>query len=269
MIGVRVGVVAGPSVGVGIGISADELSPPSGGGMGTVTRDSTSLKYVPASSAEWATVMTTAGIGSGGPSLLWLCQEASGNLNDSIGAFTGTVSGTPLSYQQVVAGWTRVGVSGGDAGTGLADNTSASLPDPATAATLTLSYAIVSATPAAVRQVDVIGTANIATTRVNTTPRLQAVSGGNVATGGVSNPTGAVRPFVLLDDAVAVRTVGYTDQEKLPTTRAATTGKRTRLAFDFPGTVVYRAQFHGAAAQLTDAQIKTLLQTLGWAIPWT
>jgi hypothetical protein len=212
--------------------------------------------------------MLVAGIGSGGPGLLWLCQDASGNLADSIDSLPGTVSGAPISYQQAIAGWSRFGISGGDAGTAIADSSSASLPDPATAATLIISYAIVTAAPAAIRQVDLIGTANVATTRISTTPRFQGVSGGSVITG-ASDPTGSVRPYVLLDDPVAARSATYTDQEKLVPTRAATTGKRSRFNLSFAGSLLYRVQFNGSAAQLTDAQIKTLLQTLGWTIPWT
>jgi hypothetical protein len=267
-IGPRIGPAIGPRIGPAIGVSSDPISAGAGGSLALVTRDAASGKYTPASAAEWAQVMAVAGIASGGPSFLWLCQEASGNLADSIDTGPATVSGTPINYQQAVAGWTRLAVTGGDAGTGLADSSSASLPDPSTQATLVLSYAIITATPAAIRQIDVIGTANVATVRVNTTPRLQMVSGGSVITG-TSDPTGAVRPFVLLDDPTGSRSVGYSDQEKLTATRAATTGKRSRMAFDFAGGFLYRAEFAGSAAQLNDAQVKTLLQTLGWTIPWS
>lgn len=267
MIGPRVGAVAGMRAGVAVGVSADQLTAPSGS-LATVTRDATSLKYVPASLAEWNQVMAVAGIGSGGPGLLWLCQDVSGNLADSIDSLPGTVSGTPILYQQPVTGWTRLGITGADAGTAIADSSSASLPDPATAATMIISYAVITVAPVAVRQIDLIGTANVGTNRVSTTPRFQGVSGGSAITGAV-DPTGAVRPFVFIDDPIAARCAAYTDQEKLVPTRAATTGKRSRFNFGFVGSLLYRAQFNGASAQLTDAQIKTLLQTLGWTIAWT
>jgi hypothetical protein len=267
MIGPRVGPVAGMRAGNAVGVSSDQIAAP-GGSLAAVTRDATSGKYVPASLSEWNQVMAVAGIGSGGPGLLWLCQDASGNLADSIDSLPGTVSGTPILYQQPITGWSRLGVTGADAGTAIADSSSASLPDPATAATLIISYAIIVTAPVAIRNIDVMGTANIGTTRVSTTPRFQAVSGGSVVTGTL-DPTGAVRPFVYIDDPIAARCAAYTDQEKLVPTRAATTGKRSRFNFGFVGSLLYRTQFNGAAAQLTDAQIKTLLQTLGWTIPWT
>jgi hypothetical protein len=267
MIGPRIGPAIGPRVGPAVGVSADPLS---GGGASLVgvSRDATSNKYVPANASEWSQVMAVAGISSGGPSLLWLCQEASGNLADSIDSLPGTVSGTPITYQQAIAGWSRFGITGGDGGTAIADSSSATLPDPTTAATLVISYVICTATPAVLRQVDLIGTANVATTRINTTPRFQGVSGGSAITGAV-DPTGAVRPFVLLDDPIAARSACYTDQEKLVPTRAATTGKRSRFNFSFAGSLLYRVQFNASAAQLSDAQVKTLLQTLGWSIAWT
>ena len=52
----------------------------------TVTRDAASSKYTPASAAEWAELLSGSGLGA--PSSLWLCQESSGTLADSIGSRT-------------------------------------------------------------------------------------------------------------------------------------------------------------------------------------
>ena len=268
MIGPRIGVVVGPRIGVAVGVSEDEIG---GGGadpLAGVTRDATSNKYAPANATEWAAVLAVAGISSGGPSLLWNCQEASGNLADSIGTFTGTVTGTPIAYQQAVAGWSRFGISGGEAGTAVVESTAGTLPNPVTQAVLLLSYATITATPAATRVMQVTGNANQTIARFNTTPRLQGVSGGNVATGTVS-PVGGVRPYVTLYDVTNNRVLVASDQEKLAPVRAAMTGQRHRLAFDFVGSILYHAAFFAAAAELSDAQVKTLLQTLGFTIPWS
>lgn len=246
--------------------SGSQATPAPASPMAGVTRDATSGIYCPANAAEWSTVMAAAGISSGGPSLLYLLQEASSNVADSIGAFTGTV--TAASYQQPVTGWSRKAITGIDGGAGLIDNLSASLPDPSTTSMLMLSYAIVSAAPAAIRNVQSLATTNLATSRVNTTPCAQGVSGASVVTG-TSNPTGAVRPWVLEYDKTNSAVTVYTDQEKLSPTFTAASGQRHRLHLDFAGGFLYHVAFFGPAAELTDAQVKTLLQTLGWAIPWS
>lgn len=250
----------GPRIGIKFGlVDTDPLA--------GVSRDATSSKLTPASSTEWSATLAAAGISSGGPSLLWLCQEASGNLADSIGSFTGTVSGAPLTYQQAISGWSRFGITGGDAGTAVAENTAAGLPDPASASMLMLSYFIVSATPGGTRVAHVTGNANQTIQRFNTTPRMQGVSGGNVATGTV-NPTGAVRPYILQYDFTNNLVAVSSDQEILNPTRAAMTGKRHRFSWNFPGSLLYLATFFNAAAELTTAQKRTLLQTMGWSIAW-
>jgi hypothetical protein len=236
--------------------------------MAGVDSDAAAGKFVPSNLAQWNTTMAAASIGSGSPSLLWLCQEPSGNLTDTIGGLTGTVTGTPITYNSPVAGWTRTGILGGDAGTAVVETTAAGLPDPPTQSVLLLTYARLNATPAATRVMQVTGNANQTIIRFSTTPRMQGVSGGNVVTGTVS-PVGAVRPFLLLYDVTNNRVVAASDQEKLVVTRAAMTGKRHRLAFDFDGTILYHAAWFNAAAELSDAQMKTLLQTLNWTIPWT
>lgn len=69
----------------------------------SITRDGPGLVFVPQSSADF----TSLGIST--PASLWLCQEGSGNLADSIGATTLSAFGT-FTYQSAVAGWTRRGV---------------------------------------------------------------------------------------------------------------------------------------------------------------
>src|SRR5262245_47294003 len=90
---------------------------PSSKALSAVSRDATSNILVPANAAEWAQVLASAGISSGGPSALWLFQEASGNPADSVGSFTLTASGTP-TYQAAVSGWTRKAITFADAATG-------------------------------------------------------------------------------------------------------------------------------------------------------
>jgi hypothetical protein len=268
MIGLRVGLTVGSNAGLAVGMSASEIGGgAAGSGLSAVTRDATSLIYTPANATEWAIVMSVAGILSGGPSLCWLMQEASGNLSDSIGTFVGTATGAPLTYRQAVAGWSRLAILGGDAGTGSIVNTDAGLPDTATVSMLIISYVSFTGTPAANRFVQVGGTATFPCSKITPTPRIQGLSSTNTVTG-TANPTG-VRLLETLYDVTNNRVVVSSDQEKLVVTRIAAAGKRYFLLPAFPGGYLYSVGFFGSAAELSDAQRKTLYQTLGWSIPWT
>lgn len=235
--------------------------------MTGVARDATSNIYAPASTAQWMQTMTVAGLGAGAPALCWGCQDASGNLADLIGSNAGVMTGTP-TYQVAVSGWSRLGVVGADAGTAVAASTT--VGNPATVSYLALGYVGITAAPAAVRQIHTVGTGTVTTDRFNlTTAALQAVSGGSLTTGPSSPGFVAVRPQVLLYDVTNNRCLAYSDQDKVVTTRAATTGAKYAINFSFTGAWLYTALFTGAQAELTDAQIKTLLTTLGWSPAWT
>src|SRR5262249_36976404 len=73
----------------------------------SATKDATSDRFVPQSAAEWTSLLSGSGIAS--PDLLWLCQESSGNLADSIGSYTGTTTGSP-TYRNSVTGWSAKSV---------------------------------------------------------------------------------------------------------------------------------------------------------------
>ena len=88
---------------------ASDLSPTAA--PSSIHRDPTSGILVPASPEEWAVVLAHAGIASPPPDAIWQCEEASGDLADSIGEFSptaaqGAVEGIPdVAYQEAVAGW--------------------------------------------------------------------------------------------------------------------------------------------------------------------
>lgn len=74
-----------------------------------VTRDATSNWFVPQTSTEWTNLLAGTGIPS--PTNLWKCQEASGNLADSIGSATLTAHNSGgMTYAQTISGWTRKAV---------------------------------------------------------------------------------------------------------------------------------------------------------------
>lgn len=241
----------------------------------TWTIDATSGIAVPADATEWASFITDSGLSIAAPDALWLMQEASGNLADSIGSFTLAASGSGLSYQQTQSGWSRTGVQTTDGTAGRWQNTAAALPNVATESCLLLVYAnITAAAGASTRSLIEIGTTTDARVRVNTTPRMLSSSGGNLSAAGASSPVGQVRPYVLKVDRTGSVVTGYSDIEKLsPTFNASMTGERLVVGGN-SGSCAAARYLYGAAwflgdAEMSDATVKALLEALGWTIPWT
>jgi RHS repeat-associated protein len=110
-----------------------------------VTRDATSQWFVPQSYTEWTNLL--AGTGIPNPTNLWKCQEASGNLADSIGTATLTATNVGgMAYAQGVTGWTRKAVTLAEA---VASKwaTGSTFCNPATAACSSLIIGSVRTTP--------------------------------------------------------------------------------------------------------------------------
>jgi hypothetical protein len=277
MISPRIGTSIGQRLGLAVGLAADPLRAPDespSGPLASVERVATSGIYCPANAAQWTTLMSVAGLSTGNPSSAWLCQEANGNLADSIGSVTLTANATPL-YQQVVSGWSRrgVGLNGGAAqrfaaaaGVG---------PNPATTSVLWLFYTSITATPGSVlTHISVSNGATNCVMNVTTTPRLRCTCAGvNVA--GTVDPTSAgIMPMALLYDRTNSRVSVFTSQEKIAGTYNSGVvdslkGLGGMAATANTGQCVYGCVFSGAAAELSDAQVKTMLTTLGFTIPWS
>jgi hypothetical protein len=259
----RIGPVVGLS-GLRIGLGEVSAANP----MAGVTQDATSLKYVPANAAEWAQTMEAAGIASGNPFALWLLQEASGSPADSIGAFTLSVNS--FNYQNAVAGWTRKSMDAGDIGSEFYLATgSAALPQLDIESCTVLMYAAITATPAGDRSVVLAGDfrANVTSSNVP-----KANNGTTTATGAQSVTT-AVRPWVIRHNVAASTQAVFTDLEKvIPVFGASSTSKRIFFGGAIERNpdikILYACAFRGAAAEMTDTQLRTLLQTLGWTIGW-
>lgn len=273
MIGLRVGLAVGARVGAAVGISGDELG--FGGALAGVSQDSTSLKYAPANATEWSTTLGVAGIASGNPSSLYLCQEAAGNLADSIGAVPLVVGSTP-SYQQTITGWTRRGVAitattlqTFSVGAGVGAN-------PAATSVAWLLYVATTVAPG--------GNRNVVYPSGSATPvgLDHIVTGGKLmircaaaTTNSLNSYTLAtVYPLLLVYNRTAGSVTMYTDQEVLAGTYSAavTDGTKgigaTQGAGDPSSKFFYMSVFSGGAAEFTTAQARSLLQTLGWTIPW-
>jgi hypothetical protein len=268
MIGIRAGVIVGPRAGIAVGVSSDPDAPDVSTAIPGVTRDSSNLNYYPANAAEWTALMTAAGLATGNPASTWTLQNASGNPADTIGSIT--LTSTMTLYQQSITGLTRKCIRGvdGTANSRLVNSTTA--PNPSLTSTLELAYIDIPVAPAVVRDV-AFGAANY-DLRYNTNGRLRLVSG---ASADLVNIAASTKMWVALQANITAGTTKvFTEQEKFSGTYVLPTSA-TIIAFGGQSTAVaaigyaYAAQFTGTAAELSDAQVKTLLQTLGAAIPWS
>lgn len=266
MIGPRVGLVAGPRVGYATGLGEDELTPTASGIAG-VTRDSQSLVYSPASGAEWTSFMAAAGLATGNPRSAWLLQDAAGNPADVVD--TCPLTATTVSYQQPVTGWSRLAMRFADASAGSVRNSSAQAPNPSLTSTLIGAWVDFGATPAATR--DVMGVTSNALVQMLATGKLQVVGGAATQTANVMGT--ARRPVILRTNITAGTITLATDAEIVAGTFAAP-ASTTLVTFGRvavltpPIGFMYAFQFTGTSAELTDAQLRTLLQTAGWAVAW-
>lgn len=239
-----------------------------------VSKDATSGIRCPAGSAEWTSLMTIAGVATGNPGSLWLDQEASGASADSIGAVTCTMDVALPAYRSAVTGWSRLALRNSD-GTSLQrwfNNSTA--PNPRTTSTLQFSYIeFPAAAPALQRGIMAKGGAGAQDVRLDTTGKIAFVDGATtLSTGVISN---AVHPVLFLTNITNSTSKLFLDTEKITGTfvlpangsivgfGALSTATAAACAY------LYSGEFSGAAAELTDAQVKTLMQTLGWTIPWT
>jgi hypothetical protein len=232
--------------------------------------DATSGKGVPSTAFQWLMVGLT--IDSA-----WLAQEASGNLAGyGPSAFTLTANGTPL-YQQAVTGWTRTASAfnqvaaqrfGAAAGVG---------PNPASTSVLWFGYMVADTLPSAVRGMLNAG-GNVGVGLVNGSGNLRLyVNAVTVDDSTTLPPTdNLVHPIVVKVDNTGSAAVLYTDEAKtVGTYAAATDGTKGFGGGIFSASppalsgVLLGAVASGANAELTDAQIKTILENLHWSPPWS
>lgn len=262
-------------IGSAIGSAADDEGAGSNPFAG-ITQDATALKYAPSSAAEWALFKTAAGLSTNGPSSLWNCQETSSNLADSIGTNPLLTANAPL-YKQTVSGWSRKGVGMGAGGT--QRFTAITVPDILTTSTLVLAYVLMPGVlPGAVRNIVHVGTGATAVSHdLNTVTSSRVKASANI-TVGTSNPaTGVVRPMLIRIDRTNSQNQGYSDLDKISPAFDATAagqmlciGSSASTGFlSMACTYLYVAAWFGADAEMTDAQIKSMLVALGWSIGWT
>jgi hypothetical protein len=232
-------------------------------------RDATSGIRCPSNAYQWTTLLGYT------PTSLWLCQEASGNLTDTIGAQTLTAANTPL-YQQAQAGWTRTALA-------LANATGqrfahATFANSATVSLFVLAYAgYNSATVTAGNHLLVYGGNNDCSVTNGDTANETKVryrEGANITEGANTLTVGTVYPVGLLRNITGTAVRVYSDTEKLSPTYDVTAGTVLSLGCaagttSAPMSYVYVVAWSGATAEMSDATIKAIYTALGWAPGWT
>lgn len=250
-------------------------------GIAGVTRDALSEWYVPASVTEWPTFLTAIASAMSAPDALWLCQEAAGSLADSIGSVALTAANAP-AYRQALAGWTRkwCGWDGSGLFVQRFSSSAAALPNLSTTDVFTIAYVAAPASnPAAARAILTHGTiATRSSTDLLATGFVQDRSVANLSASGASAFCGGGAHFVgKLFDRTNSRDVSYTESEKLVATLGPTAagnlftlGAQAGGFNGIAGGYLYVAQWWGAKARVTDAQVKALAAGLtGLTIPWS
>lgn len=233
--------------------------------------DSTSMKGVPESAAKWNELDQAFHLTSAAPDHLWWMQEPSGNLVDFIGGVALGPVGTP-SYINVVPGWTRLAVGTPDSAAtqgfvsysiGNLDGTSYAL----------LAYVAVVSPPTGLRSLAGIGLgSDHRYAAITAAPTYDAAGAGMVSAHGTMSPAMDVHPVVIVIDATHSTYTLYTDKEKLsPTWKAPNgAGSLVILGNGVVGSALarylYATMWVGPNAELGDAQIKQMLQALGWTV---
>jgi hypothetical protein len=242
--------------------------------MPTWQIDATSKKAVPAAAFEWTQLFQANAITRPPPDHLWLMQDAAGPLEDSIGSIQLMPFAGP-TYGNTVAGWTRhaigttdqVGTNQGwgSAGTGNLD---------AASSYLLLVYVAVIATPSGERSIMGLGAnSDHRFVSITTAPVFKGNGTGVTPAIGTQNPMAVVHPVVMKMAPAETSYVVYTDQEKITVPWAPTMatgpliviGNATTVG-PAPARYLYGSLWIGSGATATDADVKKLLQALGWTV---
>jgi hypothetical protein len=231
----------------------------------TITRDSTSGWYTPASAAEWATLLQGTGIAA--PSHIWQLQESSGQLADSVGS--ATLTNASMSYRTNVSGWSRKAMSSLDINGAyyLYNNTDTGLPDGSTTSLTVLSLLSITGHPTGDRGVLYAGgNGHRAIVTANGYPKVSTAVGGNSAVGTHDVGT-SVRPWILRSNVTSATLKLDTDFETVtPTWAAASSGKAVFLGAaieNAPGmNLLYAVEWQGSSAELTDSQVAMLIDRI-------
>lgn len=165
----------------------------------SVSRDATSLKFVPATAAEWTDFVN--GLGIGALHNLHGLQDVASPVADAVG--TAPLAGSATAFASAITGWTRKGAFQGDTGgASIANLTDTNLPDlNATSMTYVGLLFVTTITPTTLPgglfMMGPGGTEiNNVVAELHSGGEWQLTDGTNTAVGSVNHGTGMV-PFVL------------------------------------------------------------------------
>lgn len=256
----------GPRIGPRLGLVGNTNNP-----LPTVTRDSSSLIYFPSSAGEWTTTLTAAALAGGNPGGLWLCQDASSNLADAIGANPLVSGGGTPAYLQSNTGLTRKSVNI-TATTVQAFSIGLGLFDPSTTSVAWYGACCLTATPGGNRTVLTLSNGAAPLTLAhNAANKLLLTCGAGTATSVNSYTTAITFPVLVVYDLTHSTCTLYTGLEALTVAFVAVNdGSKgigaVMLSADSAAHWSYLTAFSAAAAeQFTTSGARTLYSTLGWS----
>ncbi len=235
--------------------------------------DATSGKAVPANAVEWTDFLKAYGLANvSAPSSLWLLQESSGALVDSIGTVVLSGFGGPF-YQQAVPGWSRKGVGTVDGQpAGFTNQTDGSLPNVRLSSMTALALVeLPGPAPAFARNVLVVGSSSPAAyIHVDLEPsrRLSETTVGSVGVG-TMDPGTAAAGIMLKHDVTNSQQKVITRKEtfSMPFVQLGTSRGLFIGGGSSPAPVarwLYLAAWYGSKAEISDADAAKLMTSLGW-----
>jgi hypothetical protein len=242
----------------------------------TVSRDGPNSVACPMTAQQWAA------LGVQAPTHLYLCQNPSGSIPDEMGVANATIGGAGHLFDQVISGWSRKFVGFPDAQAG-ANWQRAARVIGSTQSVAMLIYAAFTANASTRLLAGACGNGLGANTgpgidaagSVNT-PRLSANA---VTQAGGSSHAGitTVRPYLFVRDAANDLTRLYTDLEQVNVTHWEGASSSAIAYIGATGGSTRESRYgYWALWEPTEAAAliaagygnKTLLQTLGWSIPY-
>jgi len=238
-----------------------------------VTKDATLGWYFPNSSTEWTNFIARKGLAMSVPDHLWLMQEASGNLADSIGSMTMTANASP-AYQQTLTGVSRKGVQFTDNTANQRFGAAASSGDNVSTTSVLYVWFVKAGTASGTHIAGAVDTSTFEGLQLATGALRLSVNSVTATTANTNYPSKALFPLALGNDRANSANALWTDAEKLSVTyfsiaadgiKSIGSPNATGVA---PLTTVYGFGLVGAHAENQNANLKATLQAMGVTIGW-
>jgi hypothetical protein len=240
-------------------------------------------KLVPATNAEWDTLLGSLGDSSGSPRSIYLMADASTQASDvnNVHNLPPTTPGLPyVSYQNPIPGCSGVGIGINNAAVDIGFvKQHGTLPNPATTSYAVLAYVYLRSAPSGADQgfLSVSDAAIYAGIKQNTLLPMLGSGGPEATRGSVPLPIGQLFPVILKHDIARSAIKFYTPYEILQMGYSSSSSNTGEVDFGvalasglYAANAFYRygALFLGAAAERSDAQWASILVGLGWAPTW-